>query len=116
VSLRHVPIGVRAYLYLFWAGMAVGGVGVVGFFLSFWRVGSSAAAMTDVHYDTPVGAYASIAAWVLGLVAMWFSRRKLDAAVAAKLEADRAGLYVDFPDTVSGDDAVSTDAPEGRDS
>lgn len=116
MSLRHVPIDVRLYLYLFWAGMAVAGAGVVGFFLSFWRVGSSAAAMVDVHYDTPVVAYASIAAWVLGLVAMWFSRRRLDAAVAAKLEADRVGLYVDFPDAVSGDDGVSTDAPEGRDS
>lgn len=116
MSLRHVPIDVRLYLYLFWAGMAVAGAGVVGFFLSFWRVGSSAAAMVDVHYDTPVVAYASIAAWVLGLVAMWFSRRRLDAAVAAKLEADRAGLYVDFPDAASGDDGVSTDASEGRDS
>ncbi len=116
MSLRHVPIDVRLYLYLFWAGMAIAGAGVVGFFLSFWRVGSSAAAMVDVHYDTPVVAYASIAAWVLGLVAMWFSRRRLDAAVAAKLEADRAGLYVDFPDAVSGDDGVSTDVPEGRDS
>lgn len=116
MSLRHVPIGVRAYLYLYWAGMAVAGAGVAGFLLSFWRVGSSAAAVTDVHYDTPVVAYASIAAWVFGLGVMWLSRRKLGAAVAAKQAEDRKGLYIDFPDTSSGADGVSTSASGGRDS
>jgi hypothetical protein len=47
---------------------------------------------------------------------MWLSRRKLGAAVAAKQAEDRKGLYVDFPDTSSGADGVSTSASGGRDS
>lgn len=115
MSIRNVPPAVRFQLYMFWAGMAIAGIGVVGFFLSFWRVGSSAAASVDVHYDVPVMAYASIVAWVIGLAAMWWSRRKLDAAVAAKLAEDQAGLYVDLGSTAP-EDEPSTTAPAGRES
>lgn len=115
MSIRDVPPAVRFQLYVFWAGMVVAAVGVVGFFLNFWQVGSAAAASVDVHEDVPVFAYASIAAWLIGLAAMWLSRRKLDAAVAAKLAEDRAGLYVDPGRAGYDDDDVTTAAPDGRD-
>ena len=116
MSIRNVPQSVRLQLYLFWAGMIVAGIGVLGFFLSFWAVGSSSAAAVDVHYDVPVLAYASIAAWAIGLAAMWLSRRRLDAAVAAKLAEDEAGLYVDIAADEPGDEESSTTASTGRDS
>jgi len=116
VSIRNVPPVVRFQLYVFWAGMAIAGIGVVGFFLSFWRVGSSSAASADVHYDVPVLAYASIAAWVVGLAAMWWSRRRLDAAVAAKLAEDQSGLYVEITADEPGDEESSATAPDGRES
>ncbi|MBN2247872.1 MAG: hypothetical protein JW733_04155 [Coriobacteriia bacterium] len=116
MSIRDVPPAVRVQLYLFWAGMAIAGIGVVGFFLSFWQVGSATAAAIDVHEDVPVYAYASIAAWVAGLAVMWSSRRRLDAAVAAKLAEDQAGLYVDLGAEERDDEGVPTTAPDGRDS
>ncbi|MHB1017005.1 MAG: hypothetical protein ACYC2X_03810 [Coriobacteriia bacterium] len=116
MSIRNVPSAVRLQLYLFWTGMVIAGIGVVGFFLSFWQVGSSSAASVDVHSDVPVLAYASIAAWVLGLAAMWWSRRRLDAAVAAKLAEDAAGLYVDIAADEPGDGETSTTASAGRES
>ncbi len=115
MSIRNVPPAVRLHLYVFWAGLVIAGIGIVGFFLSFWRVGSSVAAAVDVHQDVPVFAYASIAAWVLGLALMWLSRRKLDAAVAAKLAEDRAGLYIDPGDDELADEDVPTGALDGRD-
>ncbi|MHB8051370.1 MAG: hypothetical protein ACYDHQ_09170 [Coriobacteriia bacterium] len=116
MSIRNVPPAVRLQLYVFWVGMAVAGIGVVGFFLSFWQVGSSSAAAVDVHSDVPVLAYASIVAWVIGLAAMWSSRRRLDAAVAAKLAEDEAGLYVDIAVDEPGDGEASITASTGRDS
>lgn len=110
MSLKSLPAHVRAHLYLFWAGMTVAGIGVVGFFLSFWQVGSAMAASVDVHEDIPVFAYASIAAWVLGLGIMWYSRRQVDRAVAAKLKADRESMFVDL-----GNDGTEDTAPGGRD-
>jgi hypothetical protein len=109
VSLKVLPPHVRAHLYLFWAGMALAGLGVLGFFISFWQVGSASAATVDVHYDVPVFAYASIAAWVLGLGIMWYSRRQVDRAVAAKLKADREAMYVEF-----GVNETDESAPDGR--
>lgn len=111
--MRNVPLAVRFHLYLFWAGMVIAGIGVVGFVLSFWQVGSWAAAAVDVHEDIPVLAYASITAWVAGLAAMWWGRRHLNAAVAAKLAEDRAGLFIEVADEPGGDD-VLTGAPDGR--
>ena len=116
MSIRNVPTAVRIQLYLFWAGMVIAGLGVMGFFLSFWEVGSSAAAVVDVHDDIPILAYASIVAWIVGLAAMWWSRRRLDAAVAAKLAEDQAGLYVDVAANVCGEREVQTAASDGRDS
>ncbi|MDY0340603.1 MAG: hypothetical protein RBS17_05275 [Coriobacteriia bacterium] len=116
MSIRDVPPAVRIQLYLFWAGMVIAGIGVVGFMLSFWEVGSSAAAVIDVHDETPVLAYASIAAWIAGLGTMWWSRRRLEAAVAEKYAGDQAGLYVDLGAIGSDESEVSTAAPDGRDS
>lgn len=88
MSLKVLPPRVRALVYLFWAGMAAAGAGVVGFFLSFWQVAGARQAAIDVHTDIPVFAYASIFAWVAGLLIMWYSRRRLDAALAEKLKQD----------------------------
>jgi hypothetical protein len=109
VSLKVLPPRVRAHLYLFWVGMALSAAGIVGFFVSFWQVGSPKAAALDVHTDVPVFAYASIFAWGIGLAIMWYSRRKVDAAVAAKLKETREAAYVDL-----GEQNDATAAPEGR--
>ena len=94
MSLKVLPPHVRAHLYLFWVGMATAGVGVIGFFVSFMQVGSSRAAAVDVHTDVPVFAYISIAAWVIGLALMWYSRRTIDSAVRAKRRQDREAMPV----------------------
>jgi hypothetical protein len=114
VSLRAVPRNVRVHIYLFWTGIVLAGVGVLGFLLSFWQVGSSAAATVDVHSEIPVLAYASIAAWVIGLGTMWHSRRKLDAAVAEKTRQDREQMFVTFDGPPGPDDDGTTAASAGR--
>jgi len=108
VSLKILPVRVRAHLYLFWVGMALAGAGVVGFFLSFGRIASATQAIIDVHTDVPVIAYASIGAWVIGLVIMWYSRRTLDAAVADRRRQTREPLASAGLDTAA-------EAPDGRD-
>jgi hypothetical protein len=107
-------------VYLFWVGMVVAGAGVLGFFLSFWQVGSATQAAIDVHTEVPVLAYASIFAWVGGLIVMWYSRRTLDAAVRARLEENRAAMIVDLGGALGtrgeagADDAADTNgAPVG---
>lgn len=111
MSLKHVPPRVRAHLYLFWVGAVGAALGILGFFLSFGEVGSPAQASIDVHYDIPVLAYASIAAWLVGLVFMWYSRRQLNAAVARKLAEDREAMFVEL-DT----DTTPSTRLEGRES
>lgn len=110
MSLKVLPPHVRAHLYLFWAGMVLAGLGVLGFFLSFWQVGSALAATVDVHEEVPIFAYASIAAWVVGLGIMWYSRRQVDRAVTAKLKADREAMIVEV-----GVSETEDNAPDGRD-
>ena len=85
MSLKVVPVRVRVHLYLFYAGMVLAGLGVLGFILSFGQVGSSAQAMIDVHEDIPVVAYAAIFAWAIGLALMWYGRKTVDAAVREKV-------------------------------
>lgn len=116
MSLRILPPHVRAHLYLFWVGMGLAGIGVLGFVFSFWRVGSAAQAAVDVHTDVPVVAYVSIVAWVVGLAVMWYSRRALEAAVAARTRETRAAMYVDTDDTSrpARTDTIA-DAPAARD-
>ncbi|MBN2847763.1 MAG: hypothetical protein JXP72_04835 [Coriobacteriia bacterium] len=125
MSLSELPARVRAHVYLFWFGMVVAGAGVLGFFFSFWQVGSATQAAIDVHTEVPVFAYASILAWVGGLIIMWYSRRTLDAAVRARLEENRAAMIVDLggalgaPTEADADSAADTDGtpaeagPEG---
>lgn len=84
-----VPKRVRAYAYAFYAGGALAALGLVGFILSFGQVGSARQAAVDVHTDVPVLAYLSIAAWALGLLTVWRSRRALEAAAREKMKADR---------------------------
>ena len=116
MSLKSVPMHVRAHLYLFWAGMALAGAGVVGFFLSFWRVGSAAQASIDVHTEVPVIAYASILAWVIGLAIMWYSRRTLDIAVAKRTrEVREATATVEPGDAIAGDASLDVAAPGDAD-
>jgi hypothetical protein len=84
-----VPKRVRAYAYAFYAGGAFAAVGLVGFILSFGQVGSARQAAVDVHTDVPVLAYLSIAAWAVGLLTVWLSRRALEAAAREKMRSDR---------------------------
>jgi len=124
VSLAILPARVRTYLYVFWAGTAVAGLGVVGFVLSFWQVGSADQATIDVHYAVPVLAYASILAWITGLALMWYGRRRVDAAVAARLKENRAAAIAGLGLAVEGaagaestavTDESTTAAPDRRD-
>jgi hypothetical protein len=85
VSLKQVPAHVRAHLYLGWFGMALAAVGIVTFIASFGAVGSASAAAIDVHTEVPWVAYAGIAAWVIGLGIAWYSRRRLRAALRARM-------------------------------
>lgn len=123
MSLRQVPLHVRVHLYLFWAGAVAAALGIVGFFLSFNEVGSPAQAVYDVQYDVPELAYASIAAWVIGLLLMWYSRRRLNAAVAKRQAETRSAMLVDVDafttpnaeaPAPSADTDNAVDAPDGR--
>jgi len=103
VNLKAVPVHVRAHIALFWVGMVAAGLGVVGFFLSYSEVGAPALAAIDVHREIPVLAYGSIAAWVVGLALMWYSRRRIDAAVSARLKESCDAIFTD--DALDGRDA-----------
>jgi NhaP-type Na+/H+ or K+/H+ antiporter len=95
--------------------MALAGVGVVGFFLSFGQVASPAQAATDVHDTLPVLAYAAILLWAGGLAIMWYSRRWLDFAVRRKKREDRAAMVVDLAETGEGPVDGAELAMAGRD-
>ena len=95
MSLSSVPPRVRRFLYLYYAGLVLGALGLIGFVVSFGQVGSPAQAAIDVHEDVPVLAYASIVLWLLGLAAMWSGRRALNAAVREKMTQDRVEALVD---------------------
>lgn len=123
MSLKQVPLHVRVHLYLFWVGAVAAALGILGFFLSFNEVGSPAQAAYDVQYDIPELAYASIAAWVIGLLFMWYSRRRLNAAVAKKQAENQAAALVNLDaeqpaeaeaPAPSADTDTAVDAPEGR--
>jgi hypothetical protein len=96
--MEGLPRAVRMNIWLFRAGMIVAGVGVVGFIASFAQIAAPAQAAIDVHEQVPVLAYASIAAWVVGLAVMWRSRRVLDAALREKLAEDREAMFVGLGD------------------
>ncbi|MRS11929.1 MAG: hypothetical protein EG823_02505 [Actinobacteria bacterium] len=126
MKLDGVPARVRVLMYVFWAGMVLAGIGVVGFFLSFNEVADPANAWIDVQTTIPWRAYGSIFAWVAGLIAMWVSRRRLDAAVKARLAEVQGAMTVDLTevpaesaDPVPASDAERIDtadpAPDGRD-
>lgn len=102
MSLKAVPLHVRVYIVLYWIGLVAAGLGVVGFFLSYSQVGAPALAAIDVHREIPVLAYGSIFAWVVGLGVMWYSRRRIDAAVSARLKE-------------TCDEVFTDNAPDGRD-
>lgn len=112
--MKNVPTHVRAHIYLFWVGAVAAALGILGFFLSFNQVGSPALAAIDVHDRIPVFAYASIGAWLVGLVFMWYSRRRLNAAVAKKLAADRGALLVDVGSLAAAPNGQDVQAPDGR--
>ena len=117
MSLKVVPARVRLHLYLHWAGMVAAGLGVVGFFLSYKQVGSAAQAAIDVHRQVPVFAYASIFIWVAGLALMWYTRRRIDSAVKARLAENCDALLIDDcdePPAEPGTD-LTVNAPIGRD-
>ncbi len=97
MSLKNVPPRVRAYMYITWLGMGLGGLGLLGFVLSFAQVGSRAVAEADLAAATPWGAYISIFTWVAGLAIAWYGRRRLDAAVRERKKelADAARVELD---------------------
>lgn len=94
--MKILPPRVRRLIYLVWFGMALAGLGMLGFFLSYSQVASPEVATVDVHYDIPVLAYASILAWVVGLVVVWMSRRAINKAVKQQLESRAEAMYVEF--------------------
>lgn len=102
MSPAGVPARVRFLLWLYYAGIIAGALGIVGFIVSFGQVGSAAQAAIDVHKDIPVLAYASIAAWLVGLAFMWYGRRGLGAAGRERMRQDpgavRAGADPSAPD------------------
>jgi hypothetical protein len=106
-----VPSHVRTLLYLFWIGAVAAALGILGFFLSFSEVGSPAQATIDVHREIPVLAYASIAAWLLGMVLMWLTRIRLNAEVAKKQRADRDAMIVDVGALGAPPHAVAEEVP-----
>jgi predicted small integral membrane protein len=76
--------------------MALGAIGILGFFFSYGQVGSPAQAALEVQ-RIPWFAYASIFMWVGGMALAWYGRRQLNAAVrkrtkeledAARVELD----------------------------
>jgi len=97
VSIKDVPARVRAHMYLTWAGMALGAVGILGFILSFNQVGSPAQAVVDVHRDIPWVAYISIFMWAGGMLLAWYGRKQLNAAVRKRTQelADAASVELD---------------------
>ncbi len=96
MSLKDVPAHVRRYMYLTWVGMILGALGVLGFILSFWQVGSPVQAATDLQTPTPWGAYFAILLWVVGMVITWIGRRKLDSAVRARKRELAAAATVEL--------------------
>jgi hypothetical protein len=66
----------------------VSATGIVGFFLSFARVAGPAAAAIDVHSDVPWFAWGSMAAWFVGVVAMWLTRRAIEVWVRESMQGD----------------------------
>ncbi|KAF0209371.1 MAG: hypothetical protein Q8S43_00865 [Actinomycetota bacterium] len=97
MNLKGVPPHVRVHMYITWAGMALGALGILGFFLSFNSVGSPAQALEDVHRDIPWGAYISIFMWVGGLLLAWYGRIMLNKAVRKRTQelADSAVVELD---------------------
>lgn len=82
--MRDVPRRVRNHLYLYRGSMVLGGLGLVGFLLSYGQVGSPAVAEADLAAPFPVLAYASIGLWVVGIALMFYSRRVLQSAIQAR--------------------------------
>ena len=97
MNLSGVPGHVRRSLYITWTGMGLGALGLIGFILSFWQVGSPAVAAADLNAATPWGAWISIFVWVTGLAVAWSGRRQLNAAVRERKQelADAARVELD---------------------
>lgn len=129
MSMHDVPKRVRNHLYLYRGSMVLGGLGVLGFLLSYGQVGSPAVADADLSAPFPVLAYVSIGVWVLGIALMFYSRRVLHREIEAKkaenqrvaLEKMRVDdLIESLPHRESGDagsvaDQAMMDAPAGPD-
>lgn len=96
MSIKDVPVRVRTYMYMTWAGMGIGALGIIGFILSFSQVGSPAVAEADLSAAIPWGAYAAILAWVIGISLAWFGRRRLNAAVRERKKELAAAAMVEL--------------------
>lgn len=116
MSLKDLPARVRTYLYEYWAGLIVAGLGVLGFVASFFQVGSAAQAAVDVHTDIPVFAYLAIGAWLVGIVLMWHGRRRLIAAMDARSAEKKSALSVGIertPESTKNAGAAAADEASG---
>ncbi|MCE5202922.1 MAG: hypothetical protein ABFC80_01930 [Coriobacteriales bacterium] len=97
MSFRALPKNVQVHLVLWWAGMIVAGLGVLGFILSFNEVAGPSRWATDVSTDIPWFAYISIFMWAGGGLLAWYSRHRVNAAVRKRKAelADAARVDVD---------------------
>jgi membrane protein implicated in regulation of membrane protease activity len=88
VTRGDSPPRIRPLFALYCVGAVVSALGIIGFFVSFTRVAGPAAAAIDVHTDMPWFAYGSMAAWIIGVVVMWLTRRAIEAWVRESMQGD----------------------------
>lgn len=88
MKLGDIPARARPLLALYCAGAVISALGIIGFFLSFTRVAGPIAASVDVHTDVPWFAWGSMAAWFVGVVAMWLTRRAIEVWVRESMSTD----------------------------
>ncbi|MBN2404757.1 MAG: hypothetical protein JXE06_04170 [Coriobacteriia bacterium] len=98
MSLKELPAHVRGNVYLSWAGIALGGLGILGFFLSFNSVAGPEQIASDGEAIFPLFAYVSILAWVIGLALTWVGRRNIRIAVQKREQEMREATRVDLDD------------------
>ncbi|MHB1342206.1 MAG: hypothetical protein ACYCX5_10680 [Coriobacteriia bacterium] len=97
MSLKELPAHVRTHVIINWVGVALAGLGILGFILSFNDVAGPARWAENVHTDIPWIAYISIFMWAGGLGLAWYGRTRVKTAVRKRQEelAGAAKVNVD---------------------
>jgi len=98
VSLKELPVHVRNNVYLSWVGMALAGLGIVGFILSFGSIAGPEQIASDGQAVFPWIAYISILAWAVGLVVSWIGRRNIRTAVRERKQEMQQAARIDLDD------------------